>query len=154
MDNLELAFVPLSWAIDAIPALKYLPDWFPGTSYRKTAREWKATNEAAAELPYSFVKRQVALNAHRPSYESNLLQRSMVMIDNDVEFDPADEEAIKWTAASLYVAGADSTVAVIQSVICALLIFPEVVQKAQEEIDRLPTFDDRKNLPYIDGIVL
>ncbi|KAL9581692.1 MAG: hypothetical protein Q9203_005795 [Teloschistes exilis] len=131
LDNLELAFVPLSWAIDAVPALKYLPDWFPGTSYRKTAREWKATNEAAAELPYSFVKRQVALDAHRPSYVSNLLQRSMVMIGNDVEFDPADEEAIRWTVASLYVAGADSTVAVIQSVICALLVFPEVVQKAQ-----------------------
>ncbi|KAI4241138.1 MAG: hypothetical protein L6R42_011360, partial [Xanthoria sp. 1 TBL-2021] len=46
-----------------------------------------------------------------------------------------------------------------QSVVCALLIFPEVVQKAHEEIDRvvctdrLPTFEDRKNLPYIDGIV-
>ena len=76
-----------------------------------------------------------------------------------VELDPTDEEAIKWTAVSLYAAGSDSTVAIMQSVICALLIFPEVVKKAQEEIDRfvgtdrLPTFADRKNLPYIDGIV-
>ncbi|KAL8653394.1 MAG: hypothetical protein Q9226_003871 [Calogaya cf. arnoldii] len=154
MDNLSLAFVPLSWAIDA-----YLPDWFPGTSYRKTAREWEATNEAAAELPYAFVKRQMESKAHRPSYVSDLLQQSMTKNGNNNDLDPTDEEAIKWTAVSLYAAGSDSTVAIMQSVICALLIFPEVVQKAHEEIDRiigtdrLPTFSDRKNLPYIDGIV-
>ncbi|KAL8774150.1 MAG: hypothetical protein Q9209_001258 [Squamulea sp. 1 TL-2023] len=159
MDNLSLAFVPLSWAIDAVPALKYLPDWFPGTSYRKTAQEWKATNEAAAELPYSFVKRQMALKAHRPSYVSDLLQQSMTKTGSNIDLDTTDEEAIKWTAVSLYAAGSDSTVAIMQSVICALLIFPEVVQKAHDEIDRvvgtdrLPTFEDRKNLPYIDGIV-
>ncbi|KAL8999556.1 MAG: hypothetical protein Q9169_001645 [Polycauliona sp. 2 TL-2023] len=162
MDNLSLAFVPLSWAIDAVPAIKYLPDWFPGTSYRKTAREWKATNEAAAELPYAFVKRQMALKAHRPSYVSDLLQHNMNKTNQkSLDLDPADEEAIKWTAVSLYAAGSDSTVAIMQSVICALLIYPEVVRKAHEEIDRvigttdrrLPTFDDRKNLPYIDGIV-
>lgn len=159
MDNLSLAFVPLSWAIDAVPAIEYLPDWFPGTSYRKTARTWKATNEAAAELPYAFVKRQMALKAHQPSYVSDLLQQTMTKKGNNVDLDPIDEEAIKWTAVSLYAAGSDSTVAVMQSVVCALLIFPEVVQKAHEEIDRvvgtdrLPTFEDRKNLPYIDGIV-
>ncbi|KAL8748488.1 MAG: hypothetical protein Q9184_007266 [Pyrenodesmia sp. 2 TL-2023] len=160
MDNLSQAFVPLAWAIDAVPAIKYLPDWFPGTSYRETAQEFAAVNEAAAELPYSFVKRQLALNAHRPSYVSNLLQQNMTTSgDSDVNVAPADEEAIKWTAVSLYAAGSDSTVAIMQSVILAFLMFPEVVQKAQEEIDRvvgsnrLPSFDDRKNLPYIDGIV-
>ena len=36
-----------------------------------------------------------------------------------------------------------------------MLLFPEVMRKAQAEIDavvgrdRMPTFDDRKNLPYI-----
>ncbi|KAL8874028.1 MAG: hypothetical protein Q9174_000594 [Haloplaca sp. 1 TL-2023] len=159
MDNLSLAFVPLSWAVDAVPGIKYLPDWFPGTSYRKTALEFKAVNEAAAELPYSFVKRQLALNAHRPSYVSDLLLQTKTSSENNVELTPADEEAIKWTAVSLYAAGSDSTVAIMQSVILAFLMFPEVVQKAQDELDRvvgnnrLPSFDDRKDLPYIDGIV-
>ncbi|KAI4248938.1 MAG: hypothetical protein LQ352_005803 [Teloschistes flavicans] len=143
MDNLSLAFVPLSWAIDAIPALKYLPDWFPGTSYRKTAREWKATNEAAAELPYAFVKRQMELNAHRPSYVSDLLQQSMTKNGNNSnDLDPRMKKPSNGPP-----------------VVCALLIFPEVVQKAHDEIDRvigtdrLPTFSDRNSLPYIDGIV-
>ncbi len=73
MDNLSLAFVPLSWVIDAVPAITYLPDWFPGISYRKTAQEFRAVNEAAVDLPYSFVKRQLALDAYRPSYVSDLL---------------------------------------------------------------------------------
>ncbi|KAK8912956.1 hypothetical protein H634G_10251 [Metarhizium anisopliae BRIP 53293] len=159
MENLSRAFVPLSWAVDAVPAIKHLPDWFPGTSYRKTAKEWKEINEAAAELPYDFVKRQMSQKAHRPSYVSNLLEKNMIKTGNETSMTLDDEEAIKWTAVSLYAAGSDSTVAIITSVICALVIFPEVQERAQEEIDRvvgndrLPTFDDRQNLPYIDGIV-
>jgi cytochrome P450 len=160
MENLSQAFVPLSWAIDSVPAIKYLPDWFPGMSYRKTAQEWKAVNEAAAELPYDFVKRQMAHKAHRPSYVSNLLEKNMAKSNrNDISLTAEDEEAIKWTAVSLYAAGSDSTVAIIHSVICALVIFPDVVTRAQDEIDRvvgsdrLPNFDDRINLPYIDGII-
>ena len=40
----------------------------------------------------------------------------------------------------------------------ALIIFPQVQKRAQEELDivvgkdRLPTFDDRPRLPYIDAI--
>lgn len=46
-----------------------------------------------------------------------------------------------------------------ESVILALLMFPEVLQRAQEEIDRvvgtdrIPNFKERTNLPYVDGIV-
>ncbi|KAG8158576.1 hypothetical protein KVR01_011698 [Diaporthe batatas] len=158
MDNLSLAFVPLSWAIDTIPAIERLPSWLP-LGYRKTARQWKAINEAAAELPFDFVKRQLAHGDRRPSYVSNLLEENMVKGDIGVHLAPDDEEAIKWSAVSLYAAGSDSTVAIMESVILGLLLFPEVVARAQEEIDqvvgsdRLPNFDDRQNLPYVDGIV-
>ncbi|KAH8689750.1 putative cytochrome P450 oxidoreductase OrdA-like protein [Phaeosphaeriaceae sp. PMI808] len=159
MDNLSLAFVPLSWVVDAIPAIQYLPDWFPGMSYRNTAAQFRAINEQAAELPYAFVKRQMELKANRPSYVSNLLEYATAKNGGNPNLDPKDEEAIKWTAVSMYAAGSDSTVAIMQSVILAFVMFPEVVSKAQEEIDRvvgaerLPTFDDRKNMPYVDGIV-
>jgi hypothetical protein len=54
MDHLSRAFAPLTWLVDIIPALVYLPDGFPGT-FKATARQWKATNEAAMEIPYWFV---------------------------------------------------------------------------------------------------
>jgi hypothetical protein len=45
------------------------------------------------------------------------------------------------------------------SFILALVLYPEVQTRGQEELDRvigrdrLPTFDDRPALPYIEGIV-
>lgn len=117
MDNLSVAFVPLKWMIDTIPALRYLPSSFPLTSYRETAREMASINEAAADVPYAFVKRQMARNANRSSYVANLLASCTA---ENGHVDPKDEEAIKWTAVSMYAAGSDSTVAVMQSVICAL----------------------------------
>jgi len=45
------------------------------------------------------------------------------------------------------------------SFILALVLYPEVQIRGQEELDRvigndrLPTFDDRPFLPYIEGII-
>ncbi|KAJ7730193.1 cytochrome P450 [Mycena metata] len=52
-------------------------------------------------------------------------------------------------------AGADTTSSAVQSFFLAMLIFPEVQQKAREELDRvvgrdrLTNLDDRKSLPYV-----
>ncbi|EME87650.1 uncharacterized protein MYCFIDRAFT_201210 [Pseudocercospora fijiensis CIRAD86] len=159
MDNLSQAFVPLKWAVDAIPAIQYLPDGVPGTGSRKTAAEYAKVNYQAANLPYAFVKQQMQAKTERPSYVANLLKSQAAKHGGMSKLPPEEEGAIKWTAVSMYAAGSDSTVAIMQSVICALLIHPESVTRAHEEIDRvvgssrLPTFADRKNLPYVDGII-
>jgi hypothetical protein len=55
--------------------------------------------------------------------------------------------------------GSDTTSFFIQSLVLALVSFPEVTRKAQEEIDRvvgthrLPTKEDFEHLPYIRAIV-
>lgn len=70
------------------------------------------------------------------------------------------EANIKWLAASLYSSGVDTTAASIYAFFKAMVLFPEVQVKAQAEIDavvgidRLPGFDDRKSLPYINALVL
>ncbi|KAL4906367.1 cytochrome P450 [Aspergillus multicolor] len=55
MDHLSLAFVPCSWLINVILAIDRLPlpKWFPGMSYKRTAKEWKAVNEASGLGPRS-----------------------------------------------------------------------------------------------------
>jgi cytochrome P450 len=51
-------------------------------------------------------------------------------------------------------------VASIHAFFLAMILHPDVVRKAQAEIDtvvgqdRLPSFADRKNLPYINALVL
>ena len=54
------------------------------------------------------------------------------------------------------------TLSTVQSFVLAMASFPEVLEKAQAELDsvvgktwpRLPSFSDRPHLPYIEAIVL
>lgn len=156
MTEFSLAASPMSWIVDIIPALQYLPEGFPGTSFHKTARKWRHSIQSTAYVPYRFVQRQMATFTHRPSYVSKLIQHFKQESDNISE---DDEQIIIWTAASLYGAAADTTVIALTAFTLAMILFPEVQSKAQEEIDhvigtnRLPTFDDRENLPYVDALV-
>lgn len=70
-----------------------------------------------------------------------------------------DEQLIKDIAGTLYLGGADTTVASVVAFFLAMLVYPDVQRKAQEEIDRvvgtarLPDFTDRQSLPYLSGVI-
>ncbi|KAF1924462.1 cytochrome P450 [Didymella exigua CBS 183.55] len=40
MEQFSQAFVPGRWAIDLIPALMYLPEWFTGPGWKQSAKTW------------------------------------------------------------------------------------------------------------------
>jgi hypothetical protein len=48
----------LDFLVNAFPALVYIPDWFPGTGWKRTAKAWKAIKQKALEGPYEWVKPQ------------------------------------------------------------------------------------------------
>jgi len=60
---------------------------------------------------------------------------------------------------NLLIAGSDTTAATNASFVLAMTMHPETQKKAQEELDRvigpdrLPTWEDRDQLPYIDAIL-
>lgn len=156
----------MKWLVDVIPALQYLPGWLPGTGFLKTAEEWKQNAEDAADMPYTFVQEQMRSGAHRPSYVSHILERQDHDADDDSDSDAdkpsrqaADKDDIRWTAASMYGAGFETTRSTLEAFVRAMLMFPEVQRKAQQEIDsvvgtdRLPSFRDQPNLPYTAHIV-
>jgi cytochrome P450 len=154
--NFSLAAVPMGWTVDIIPVLRYLPDRFPGTGFKETARKWRKIVEASAYMPYKFVQRQMAAGEHRPSYVSKLVEQ---LKQENGKMSAEDEQAIIWSAASLYGAAADTTVITLTAFTLAMVKFPEVQRKAQQEIDRvvgtnrLPTFKDRGRLPYVTALV-
>lgn len=158
MTEFSLAASPMSWAVDIFPMLEHLPEGFPGTGFKKTARKWRRSIEATAYIPYHFVLRQMDAHANNPSYVSKLVQQCKSETDGE-QLGHDDSEAIAWTAASLYGAAADTTVITLTIFTLAMLKNPEVQQRAQAEIDRvvgtdrLPTFADRDNLPYTAAIV-
>ncbi|KAF7586776.1 hypothetical protein BBP40_008346 [Aspergillus hancockii] len=134
-------------------AVKHLPTWFPGAGFKKTGNSWKRTLSTTVEQPYQFVQQQMRRGSYPPSYLANLLE------EGDGTFTPEQELVNKWTAASLYTGGADTTVSSMSCFFLAMALYPDVQKRAQEEIDRviglnkLPTFDDRERLPYIDALV-
>ncbi|KAL1743914.1 cytochrome P450 [Schizophyllum fasciatum] len=142
---------PGGFLVNTIPALRHLPEWFPGAGFHATAREWAATLAQMVETPHNFVKQQMAKGIAPVSFTSRLLQQEKQLTAED-EFD------IKWAAASLYSGGADTTVSSIYALFLALATNPAAARKAQAEIDgvtggaRLPTFADRAALPYVDAL--
>ncbi|KAG6867073.1 hypothetical protein C0993_007061, partial [Termitomyces sp. T159_Od127] len=69
------------------------------------------------------------------------------------------DEDIMGAGAISFVAGAETTWSTISTFIYAMLAFPACQTRAQQEIDsvigseRLPEFEDRKDLPYVEAML-
>jgi len=89
----------------------------------------------------------------------NLLTSLKPCFCNDLlraqEKEKFSDAAASYISGSLLEAGSDTTAAILYGFVQATLIWPEILKKAREEIDRvvgpkrLPTLDDYENLPYI-----
>lgn len=120
MDKFARAAVPGAFIVDLFPFCKHgsdrrhttrpnsncgivngLPDWMPGTSWKKTARQWGSELMRVTEMPYTFVKHQMA----QGSYQTSFLSR---LIEAGEDSDPEVNDINKWSAMSLYSAGADT----------------------------------------------
>lgn len=44
---------------DAIPALKYVPSWFPGANFKRKARQWWEVTHELVEVPFAETKRNM-----------------------------------------------------------------------------------------------
>ncbi|KAK0434405.1 cytochrome P450 [Desarmillaria tabescens] len=151
MNQFSLSTASGGFLANLIPILTHIPDWFPGAGFKRTAREWASTLNEFVEKPYNYVKQEMAAGTARHSLTSSHLGKGVTA---EEEYD------IKWLAATLYAGGADTTVAAIYAFFKAMLLYPEIQAKAQAEIDavigddRLPRFDDRERLPYVNALAL
>ncbi|KAI9453322.1 CyP450 monooxygenase [Lactarius psammicola] len=144
---LDKAGNPGSFLVDIIPALKYVPEWMPGASFKRKAREWRGVAERFYTIPFDFVKQSMADGTAKSSFTSLALRD---ITEND---DRAyQEELIKSLGGTMY------TVSLILTFFLAMLMNPAAQAKAQEEIDRvigtdrLPTFDDEPKLPFVSAL--
>ncbi|KAJ8590892.1 cytochrome P450 [Rhizopogon salebrosus TDB-379] len=140
-----------AFMVDIIPSLAKVPEWFPGAGFKRIAREWHETLEEMVSAPYKLVKDQMAAGIAPKSFTSDLLEGRTLSAEED--------HVVKWSAASMYAGGADTTVSSIYSFFLAMTLSPDIQKKAQAEIDavvgpdRLPSFADRHSLPYTEALV-
>ncbi|KAH9017371.1 cytochrome P450 [Lactarius pseudohatsudake] len=135
--------LPGALLVNDFPALKHLPDWFLGTGFKRRARHGMRLIDEMVNASFDMVKEDLHSLVH-----DNL---------DECRGDEA-ETALKNAAASVYGAGAETTILALSSFLLALLLYPDVQTRPQAEIDqvigrsRLPAFSDRPNLPYVDAI--
>jgi hypothetical protein len=154
--------------------VRFLPKWFPGTHYAEFARRMRIDVDKFYNEPFGDVLQQVAsLRSHKVPKRSLTASESQnkgvakksFLSKNIIESKAAgiqdDEIAdqIKGAAAIFFSAGADTTAGTLTIFLRELVRRPEVLRKIQQEIDRvtgkdrLPTFDDMPDLPYLECVL-
>ncbi|KAF5367913.1 hypothetical protein D9757_007761 [Collybiopsis confluens] len=151
MHNLAAVMTSYKYLVDVIPILQYLPSWFPGASFKCVAAGYKSALQEFYDKPFENVQQQMKSGVFNSSLISNALQK--------LEMEDLQEiDIIKRSAGEMYGAGTDTNISVISSFFLAMILYPEVQAKAQQELrdtlgEILPKLSDWERLPYIDGIV-
>ncbi|KAJ7470933.1 cytochrome P450 [Mycena latifolia] len=141
--------IPGKFLVESWPVLLYLPrflQWFRW----EPERHRKHDTEFYMSL-MDNVKRQIAANTAQPSMAAYSLSKQAELGLTDI--DAAYALSAPWAA------GVGTTVASIEIFLLAMLLFPTVQKKAQEELDavvgqsRTPGFEDYDTLPYVQALV-
>jgi cytochrome P450 len=149
---LQLA-VPGRTLIDVLPFLKYIPPWVPGAyTQRECAKSRRLVAEYKAEL-FAHTENNMASGKVEECILADLLQSRT---EQDVGY---DKDTLKDVMGTMYLAGVETVSSSAVTLVFSLVVHTEAQKKAQAEIDRvvgtgrLPTFDDRDSLPYVDALL-
>ncbi|KAI9740606.1 MAG: hypothetical protein M1834_005187 [Cirrosporium novae-zelandiae] len=148
---------PAGTLVDFFPVAKYLPSWLGDWSLR-FAREWRWAIRQIHDAPFAAVQQQMSEGTAQPSFIQALLEQHNQRVENG-EVNDLSLEDIKGAAGAVYAAGQDTTWSTLVVFVLNMVLHPEIQQKAQAMVDavvgpdRLPDFNDRDSLPYIDYIV-
>ncbi|KAK0480174.1 cytochrome P450 [Armillaria novae-zelandiae] len=155
MISARLGLANGAFLVDLLPILKNVPVWFPGAKFKRLAQRWRKQVEEMREEPFQYAAESVAKGTAPSSFVSENLKN----IKRNGASESETLEIIKNVSGGAFAAGADTTVSTVLSAILAFVLYPEVLAKAQAELDdvvgqsRLPNFDDRPQLPYIDAVL-
>ncbi|KAN0137800.1 cytochrome P450 [Lactarius tabidus] len=147
--------LPGAALVNHLPFLRHIPSWVPWFSYEPLAQEGRELGRRTMNEPIDFVK-----NTMRDGTAVSSLAREQLLeveVLNGPEYH-VQEDVVKRVLGSMFQAGVDTTVSSMTSLFVALTLYPEVQKRARAQIDsvisrdRLPTFEDRPRLPYIEAI--
>ncbi|KEP52059.1 O-methylsterigmatocystin oxidoreductase [Rhizoctonia solani 123E] len=152
---LSRSSLPTAFLVNALPWLEYVPDWMPGTGWKKTAHEWRRQKDRAMDDVYNWTKQRAVSGTDDSSIVALTYKEARRMGSSDAEADVY----CKNIASVLIGAGTETSTLAMMWFIVAMALHPEVQEKAQREIDeavgsdRLPTMEDRDHLPYVEKLL-
>ncbi|KAK7031112.1 hypothetical protein VNI00_013717 [Paramarasmius palmivorus] len=135
--------------LDLLPILKHVPErWAPWKVDVRTCRQHQR------DLYFGLLDdtaRRMESGEENGCYMEDVIHRQK-------EFG-MDREITGYLGGVLLEGGSDTTSSFLQSLILAMVAFPEAQRKAQEELDRvvgphrIPTLDDIEELPYVKAVI-
>ncbi|KAI0792987.1 cytochrome P450 [Irpex lacteus] len=143
------AVVPGAYFVDIFPFMKYLPEWIAG--WKRDGMSCQTRLSERFEALLSDVAEKMSTDSAPASYASELLRNK-----NRHGF---MRKECAWIAGVMVSAGAETTSTTMVNFVLAMLNYPDVMRKAQSELDavigrdRVPTLEDADNLPYIRAVV-
>ncbi|CAE6365210.1 unnamed protein product [Rhizoctonia solani] len=154
------SFGPTGFAVNIFPFLIYIPSWFPGTGWKRTAREWREHKDKTYKSLYEWTKSQVVAGTAVPSVLSYLLQDEEITAGLRPE-----EKELRLKELSIALYGGKGfingiTSGTLMKFVAAMVLNPSAQAKAQKEIDSiigpdtLPNMSDRDRLPYVRNLIL
>ncbi|KAF5342840.1 hypothetical protein D9758_013372 [Tetrapyrgos nigripes] len=147
-DRLTRASQPGAFLVEFLPIMKYLPEAL--APWKKEGNEWYRKDTAMFQGFLDDVQSKVNAGQAKATFAAGLLERRSSQLST--------LEA-SWLAGAMFLAGSQTTAGALTVFMLAMRLYPNVMKKAQAEIDavvgrdRLPTFEDRDHLPYIQAIV-
>ncbi|KAK0176822.1 hypothetical protein PV328_000926 [Microctonus aethiopoides] len=134
------------------PILRFIaPETSGYKKFMETHRElWAFLNEELNEHKQTF----------DPSMPKDLMDAYLKILQLESYDKTFSESQLLAICVDLFVAGSETTTKALNFGFLYLVLYPEVQQKAQEEIDRvigrnrLPTLSDRPRMPYVNAISL
>ncbi|KAG1844668.1 cytochrome P450 [Suillus subalutaceus] len=144
--------------LEAFPFLLKLPDWCWGSSIKRDARASTSHMREMTDVPFRYTQQHMAdsLTFGHLSMVAEHLRR---MEKQDEASKPMFEAALKKTATTAMIGAYETTTSTLMAFALAMVSYPDVQRRAQAEInsvigrDRLPTFEDRTLLPYVESVL-
>ncbi|KAK7446304.1 hypothetical protein VKT23_014510 [Stygiomarasmius scandens] len=149
-ERLSAALYPGAYAVEFLPILDRLPAWLAKWK-REAIKDYQKYTSTFENL-FSKVK-DTAMKG-----EAEQMSFCATLFKPGARHGLSDHESA-WLAASLFMAGYETTSSTLMWFMYCMIRFPEVQAKAQEQLDqvvgksRVPSFEDAKHLPYIWAII-
>ncbi|KAH9903304.1 cytochrome P450 [Cubamyces lactineus] len=152
-DVIRAITTPMQFAPEALPFLGCLPTWTPvlGKLITRLSKS-RAAHENITTEQYHFAKARAESGEDDSSMVSKLIAAASKL---EVSY----EDYTLPVAAIAAEAGADTMSSTAEGLFLAMSLYPEAQEKARAELDtvvgsdRMPNFNDRKSLVYVNAIV-
>ncbi|KAK7443505.1 hypothetical protein VKT23_015677 [Stygiomarasmius scandens] len=135
--------------VEIFPILEYVPSWM--AKWKRDAIHYCKEDTKFFEELMSTVQKSIDDGDPTPCFTTTWIQNA--------EKNGLNLREIAWLSGTMFGAGVETTSAALSGFIMAMVLYPGVLRKAQEEVDRvvgrnrLPSFEDRERMPYLRAMV-